>query len=74
MGSCVEGAPIGSGAIERSNKSFVMCAEALWGMVVRADGNEMLALRCAKYNGTFDWYSSVIDSDCESVRITECSS
>ena len=49
------GYPIGSGGIESSNK--FMChvrlkrSGAWW---YECNGNEMLALRCAKYNGTFD--------------------
>lgn len=49
------GYPIGSGGIESSNK--FMChvrlkrSGAWW---YEANSNEMLALRCAKYNGTFD--------------------
>ena len=49
------GYPIGSGGIESSNK-FICHARlkrsgAWW---YEANSNEMLALRCAKYNGTFD--------------------
>jgi Uncharacterised protein family (UPF0236) len=49
------GYPIGSGGIESSNK--FMChvrlkrSGAWW---YEVNSNEMLALRCAKYNGTFD--------------------
>jgi Uncharacterised protein family (UPF0236) len=49
------GYPIGSGGIESSNKC--MChvrlkrSGAWW---YEGNSNEMLALRCAKYNGTFD--------------------
>jgi hypothetical protein len=49
------GYPIGSGGIESANK--FMCHVRLkrsgaWWYV--PNGNQMLALRCAKYNGTFD--------------------
>ena len=49
------GYPLGSGGIESSNK--VMChvrlkrSGAWW---YESNSNQMLALRCAKYNGTFD--------------------
>jgi hypothetical protein len=49
------GYPLGSGGIEAAHK--FMCHARLkrsgaWGYV--ANSNHMLALRCAKYNGTFD--------------------
>ena len=49
------GYPLGSGGIESSNK--FMChvrlkrSGAWW---YEVNSNQMLALRCAKYNGTFD--------------------
>lgn len=49
------GYPIGSGGIESANKfiSHVRLKRSgAWGEVEKANG--MLALRCAKYNGTFD--------------------
>jgi hypothetical protein len=49
-----KGYPIGSGGIESANKfiSHVRLKRSgAWWYVERA--NEMLALRCAKYNGTF---------------------
>lgn len=50
-----EGMPIGSGAIESANK-FISHARlkrsGAWWVV--ANGNGMLRLRCALYNGTFD--------------------
>ena len=49
------GYPIGSGGIESSNKFIchvrLKRSGAWW---YEANSNEMLALRCAKYNGTFD--------------------
>jgi hypothetical protein len=49
------GYPIGSGGIESSNKfvchTRLKRSGAWW---YEANSNEMLALRCAKYNGTFD--------------------
>ena len=49
------GYPIGSGGIESSNKFIchvrLKRSGAWW---YECNGNEMLALRCAKYNGTFD--------------------
>jgi hypothetical protein len=49
------GYPIGSGGIESSNKCIchvrLKRSGAWW---YECNGNEMLALRCAKYNGTFD--------------------
>jgi hypothetical protein len=49
------GYPIGSGGIESSNKFIchvrLKRSGAWW---YECSGNEMLALRCAKYNGTFD--------------------
>lgn len=49
------GYPLGSGGIESANK-FIgqvrLKRSGAWGSV--ANSNHMLALRCAKYNGTFD--------------------
>jgi hypothetical protein len=49
------GYPIGSGGIESSNKCIchvrLKRSGAWW---YECNGHEMLALRCAKYNGTFD--------------------
>jgi hypothetical protein len=49
------GSPIGSGGIEAANKFIchvrLKRSGAWW---YEANSNEMLALRCAKYNGTFD--------------------
>ena len=49
------GYPIGSGGIESSNKFIchvrLKRSGAWW---YEGNSNEMLALRCAKYNGTFD--------------------
>jgi hypothetical protein len=49
------GYPIGSGGMESSNKFIghvrLKRSGAWW---YEANSNEMLALRCAKYNGTFD--------------------
>jgi len=49
------GYPIGSGGIESSNKYIchvrLKRSGAWW---YEGNSNEMLALRCAKYNGTFD--------------------
>jgi hypothetical protein len=49
------GYPIGSGGIESSNKFIchvrLKRSGAWW---YESNSNEMLALRCAKYNGTFD--------------------
>jgi len=49
------GYPIGSGGIESSNKCIchvrLKRSGAWW---YEGNSNEMLALRCAKYNGTFD--------------------
>lgn len=49
------GYPIGSGGIESAHK-FVchvrLTRSGVWWYV--AKGNQILALRCAKYNGTFD--------------------
>jgi Uncharacterised protein family (UPF0236) len=49
------GYPIGSGGIESANKFIChvrLKRSGAWWYV--ANGNKMLALRCAKYNGTFD--------------------
>ena len=49
------GYPIGSGGIESANKFIChvrLKRSGAWWYVVNA--NQMLALRCAKYNGTFD--------------------
>lgn len=49
------GYPIGSGGIESANKSIShvrLKRSGAWWYAEKA--NEMLALRCAKYNGTFD--------------------
>ena len=57
-----EGMPVGSGAIESANK-FISHARlkrsGAWWVV--ANGNGMLRLRCALYNGTFDrdWVSFI---------------
>lgn len=49
------GYPLGSGGIESSNKFIchtrLKRSGAWW---YETNGNQMLALRCAKYNGTFD--------------------
>ena len=49
------GYPLGSGGIESSNKFIchvrLKRSGAWW---YEANGNQMLALRCAKYNGTLD--------------------
>jgi hypothetical protein len=49
------GYPIGSGGIESSNKFIchvrLKRSGAWW---YAANANDVLALRCAKYNGTFD--------------------
>ena len=49
------GYPLGSGGIESSNKFIchvrLKRSGAWW---YEASSNQMLALRCAKYNGTFD--------------------
>jgi hypothetical protein len=49
------GYPIGSGGVESSNKFIchvrLKRSGAWW---YEGNSNEMLALRCAKYNGTFD--------------------
>jgi hypothetical protein len=49
------GSPIGSGGIESANKFICQVRlkrSGAWWYVTNA--NQMLALRCAKYNGTFD--------------------
>jgi hypothetical protein len=49
------GYPLGSGGIESANKFIChvrLKRSGAWWYV--ANGNKMLALRCAKYNGTFD--------------------
>jgi len=49
------GYPLGSGGIESANKFIChvrLKRSGAWWYV--ANGNQMLALRCAKYNGTFD--------------------
>ena len=49
------GYPLGSGGIESSNKFIChvrLKRSGAWGYEVNS--NQMLALRCAKYNGTFD--------------------
>lgn len=49
------GYPIGSGGIESANKCIChvrLKRSGAWWYV--ANANQMLALRCAKYNGTFD--------------------
>lgn len=49
------GYPIGSGGIESANKFIChvrLKRSGAWWYV--SNGNQMLALRCAKYNGTFD--------------------
>jgi hypothetical protein len=52
---CRGGYPLGSGGIESSNKFIchvrLKRSGAWW---YEASSNQMLALRCAKYNGTFD--------------------
>ena len=49
------GYPLGSGGIESSNKFIchvrLKRSGAWW---YESNSNQMLALRCAKYNGTFD--------------------
>jgi hypothetical protein len=50
------GYPMGSGGIESANKFIChvrLKRSGAWWYVNHA--NQMLALRCAKYNGTFDW-------------------
>jgi hypothetical protein len=50
------GYPMGSGGIESANKFIChvrLKRSGAWWYVTNA--NQMLALRCAKYNGTFDW-------------------
>jgi Uncharacterised protein family (UPF0236) len=50
------GYPMGSGGIESANKCIChvrLKRSGAWWYVENA--NQMLALRCAKYNGTFDW-------------------
>src|SRR5512145_830743 len=55
------GYPLGSGGIESSNKFIchvrLKRSGAWW---YESNSNQMLALRCAKYNGTFGGYSSGI--------------
>jgi hypothetical protein len=56
IGSCVEGAMRSAvGGIESSNKFIchvrLKRSGAWW---YELNSNQMLALRCAKYNGTFD--------------------
>jgi hypothetical protein len=49
------GYPLGSGGIESANKFIChvrLKRSGAWWYVTNA--NQMLALRCAKYNGTFD--------------------
>ena len=49
------GYPAGSGGIESSNKTIChvrLKRSGAWWYVEKA--NQMLALRCAKYNGTFE--------------------
>jgi hypothetical protein len=49
------GYPIGSGGIESANKFIChvrLKRSGAWWYI--SNGNQMLALRCAKYNGTFD--------------------
>ena len=49
------GYPLGSGGIESTNKFIChvrLKRSGAWWYVT--NGNKMLALRCAKYNGTFD--------------------
>jgi hypothetical protein len=49
------GSPMGSGGIESANKFIChvrLKRSGAWWSVTNA--NQMLALRCAKYNGTFD--------------------
>jgi hypothetical protein len=49
------GSPMGSGGIESANKCIChvrLKRSGAWWYVTNA--NHMLALRCAKYNGTFD--------------------
>ena len=49
------GYPIGSGGLNRQQIHLSCAAQALWDMVVtELHRNEMLGLRCAKYNGIFD--------------------
>jgi hypothetical protein len=54
-GDRIGGYPIGSGGIESANKFIChtrMKRSGAWW--VRETGNEMLAIRCAIYNGTYD--------------------
>ena len=54
-GDRIGGYPIGSGGIESANKFIChtrMKRSGVWW--VRETGNEMLAIRCAIYNGTYD--------------------
>jgi hypothetical protein len=49
------GYPLGSGGIESANKFIAhvrLKRSGAWGYV--SNSNHILALRCAKYNGTFD--------------------
>lgn len=52
---CKGGYPIGSGGIESANKFIchtrLKRSGAWW---VKETGNEMLRIRCALYNGTYD--------------------
>jgi Uncharacterised protein family (UPF0236) len=66
------GYPLGSGGIESSNKFIchvrLKRSGAWW---YEASSNQMLALRCAKYNGTFDQvFARYRQKKNESVRIT----
>ena len=56
MGSFVAGAiRLAVVGLNRRTNSFVMCgSSALGAWWYEGNSNEMLALRCAKYNGTFD--------------------
>jgi len=54
-GDRIGGYPIGSGGIESANKYIChtrMKRSGAWG--VKENGNEMLRIRCAIYNGTYD--------------------
>ena len=50
------GYPLGSGSIESAHKFIChvrLKRSGVWWY--EANSNQMLALRCAKYNGTFKW-------------------
>jgi len=69
------GYPLGSGGSESSNKFIchvrLKRSGAWW---YAANSNQMLALRCAKYNGTLDQvFCAVPTAATGNVRMTECS-